>query len=72
MSDDSAPRPIVQRELCGDCHHGAHTRGPCQTITVDGPPSDHPAREGDHGDRTVTKCECKVSTPYRNGVTLDD
>lgn len=61
---------MIHRERCGTCRHGAHPSGPCTTETVTGPPSDHPARDGDHGDRTVTPCECKVSTPYRNGKTV--
>lgn len=58
---------MKQREKCGACYHGAHPSGPCATVEVTGPPSDHPAREGDHGDRDVTPCNCQESTPYRNG-----
>jgi hypothetical protein len=61
---------MIHRERCGQCRHGAHPNGPCTTKSVTGPPSDHPAREGDHGDRTVTACDCKVSTPYRNGKAV--
>ena len=61
----------TKRDLCGDCHHGAHSSGPCQTVEVTGPPSTIPATlENPHGDRTVTPCTCKVSTPYRNGHTV--
>jgi hypothetical protein len=60
---------MKQRELCGDCGHGAHTSGPCTTVTVDGPPSipKSGAAPEEHLGRNVNPCECQESTPYRNG-----
>ena len=60
-----------KRELCGSCHHGAHSSGPCSTVSVEGPPSTQaPTPDDPHPGRIVKHCECKESTPYRNGVTL--
>jgi hypothetical protein len=62
---------VIERQLCGSCHHGAHIDGPCQTMTVSGPPSmEAPTRADPHPGRTVTPCECKVSKPYRNGEEI--
>lgn len=59
----------VERERCGNCHHGAHPSGPCHTSEVTGPPSDHPANGG-HGDRTVTPCDCQEHAPAVNGAGI--
>ena len=63
----TTPAP-PRRELCGDCRHGAHTAGPCQTVEVGGPPASGPPTPDDpHPGRIVKHCPCQVSTPYRNG-----
>ncbi len=69
----TAPVPALpKRALCGDCHHGAHTDGPCRSMRVSGPPSTGtPTPSDPHPGRIVEHCPCKVSTPYHNGHVVD-
>lgn len=65
----TTPTPALpKRDLCGDCRHGAHSDGPCTVMLVEGPPStEPPTPDNPHPGRVVTHCQCKESTPYRNG-----
>lgn len=61
----------MEREKCGDCGHGAHHDGACQTVTVSGPKSTSMPTPTDlHPGRDVDPCECQTSTPYRNGKQI--
>lgn len=61
----------VVRERCGNCKHGAHNAGPCQTVVVSGPPSaEAPSPGNPHPGRVVTPCDCQESKPYRNGTAV--
>jgi hypothetical protein len=57
---------------CGHANHAHLTNGDtrCTVVTITGPPSDHPARDDDHGDRTETPCPCTRFTTDRNGHAI--